>query len=63
MLDEVNDHNIDFLAMPESTLNNSNQFVRDRLTTVVDYQHPNAKICILLLFLKQKDNFCGNWVI
>ena len=46
VLDEVNDHNIDFLAMPESTLNNSNQFVRDRLTTVVDYQHPNAKMCI-----------------
>jgi len=46
VLDEVNDHNIDFLAMPESTLNHSNQFVRDRLTTVVDYQHPNAKMCI-----------------
>jgi len=46
VLDEVNDHNIDFLAMPESTLNNSNHFVRDRLTTVVDYQHPNAKLCI-----------------
>ena len=46
VLDEVNDHRIDFLAMPESTLNNSNHFVRDRLSTVVDYQHPNAKMCI-----------------
>jgi len=45
-LSEFNENDIDFLALPEATLNSNNHFVRERLTTVVEYQHPNAKMCI-----------------
>jgi len=45
-LSEFNENDVDFLALPEATLNSNNHFVRERLTTVVEYQHPNAKMCI-----------------
>ena len=45
-LDEVRENEIDFLALPESTLNSNNYFVRDRLSVLVEYHHPNSQICL-----------------
>jgi len=45
-LEDVNDNEIDFLALPESTLNSNNHYVQSRLKMLVEYHCPGAKLCI-----------------
>jgi len=45
-LDEVRENEIDFLALPESTLNSNNYFVSDRLNVLVKYHLPNSQMCL-----------------
>jgi len=45
-LEDVNDNEIDFLALPEATLNSNNHFVQSRLKMLVEYHCPGAKLCV-----------------
>ena len=45
-LEDVNDNEIDFLALPESTFTSNNHYVQSRLKMLVEYHCPSAKLCI-----------------